>query len=217
MRAKQVIVMSEVADSEELLAAFRAGDPTAVERLFDKHRQRLRRMVELRLNRKLWGRVDPSDVVQEALLQAVRGLPEYAEDPRAPAYLWLRSLTQKQLLMVHRHHLATAKRDAGLEVSLAAGSAGVSSASLASLIVEDATSPSAAVANAEQFRLMEELIDGMDEIDREILALRHFEQLGNTEVAELLGIGKTAASQRFFRALTRLRQRMREIGLSDDD
>lgn len=209
--------MPDDASSEELLNAVRAGDPRAIERLFDLHRARLRRMVELRLNRKLWGRIDPSDVVQDAMLQAARNLDDYARDPQVSAYLWLRALTHKQLLAVHRRHLATAKRDAGLEVGRSAAGASVSGASLASLAVEDRTSPSDAVAKAEQVRILEQLIDGMDPMDREVLSLRHFEQLSNSEVAQILGIGKTAASQRFFRALTRLREKMREMGLGDDE
>jgi RNA polymerase sigma-70 factor (ECF subfamily) len=172
-------------------------------------------MVEMRLNRKLWGRVDPSDIVQEAMLQAAKHMDDYVRDPRLPAYLWLRTLTQQQLLAVHRHHLGTEKRDAGMEVSLGDGNLSVSGASLASLAVADVTSPSNLAARAEQIRLLEKLIDAMAPIDREILALRHFEQLGNGDAARVLGIGETAAAQRFLRALARLREKMRELGLDE--
>lgn len=173
-------------------------------------------MVEMRLNRKLWGRVDPSDVVQEAMLQAAKHVDNYVRDPQISAYLWLRTLTQQQLLAVHRHHLGTDKRDAALEVSLGGGNLSVSGASLASLAVADATSPSNVAAKAEQVRLLEQLIDAMPPIDREILALRHFEQLGNAEAAGVLGIGETAAAQRFLRALARLRDKMRELKLDEE-
>lgn len=174
-------------------------------------------MVELRLNPRLRGRVDPSDIVQEAMLQATRGLDDYVREPRVSAYLWLRSLTQQQLLATHRFHLRTMKRDARLELNFGSALAGASSVSIATCLVDEATSPSRACAKDEQIRILEELIEGMEPIDREILALRHFEQLSNSEAAELLGIGATAASQRFFRALKRLKNKLREVGLDDGD
>jgi RNA polymerase sigma-70 factor (ECF subfamily) len=207
--------MSNDADSEQFLKAARSGDRTAFDALFDRYRDRLRRMVELRLNRKLWGRVDPSDIVQDALLQAAKHVDEYVRDPRIEPYLWLRTLTQQHLLAIHRHHLGTDKRDAALEVAVGRGHLGASSASLASLAVADATSPSSAAARAEQVIVLEALIDSMEPIDREILALRHFEQMGNSEAASVLGIGETTAAQRFLRALKRLRGKMRELGLDD--
>lgn len=208
-------IMSNDADSELLLDAARAGDRSAVETLFERYRDRLRRMVELRLNRKLWGRVDPSDIVQDAMLQAAKCMEDYVREPRISAYLWLRTLAQQQLLAAHRHHLGTAKRDAALEISVGHGNLGVSSASMASIAAAGTTSPSSAVAQAEQIVLLETLIEAMDPIDREILALRHFEQLGNSEAASVLGIGATAAAQRFLRALQRLRVRMGELGIQD--
>jgi RNA polymerase sigma-70 factor (ECF subfamily) len=207
--------MSNDADSEFILRAARTGDRTAVDALFERYRDRLRRMVELRLNRKLWGRVDPSDIVQDAMLQASKSVEEYIRDPRIPAYLWLRTLAQQQLLATHRHHLGTAKRDAALEITVGLGNLGVSSASMASIAIADVTSPSSAVAKAEQVVFLEALIDSMDPMDREILALRHFEQMGNSEAAAVLGIGETTAAQRFLRALKRLREKMRELGIDD--
>jgi len=203
-------------DSEQLLQAARGGDPRAIEGLLEQHRPKLRRMVELRLNARLRGRVDPSDIVQEAMLQAAKNLEDYVNDPQVPAYLWLRALTQQQLLATHRFHLRTMKRDANLEIAVGANRVGVSSMSIASFFVDEATSPSGVVGKAEQVRILEELIDGMEPIDREILALRHFEQMGNSEAAKLLGIGETTASQRFFRALKRLRDKMREVGLTEE-
>jgi len=208
--------MANDPESEHLLRAAQAGDRQAVDALFERHRARLRRMVELRLNRKLWGRVDPSDIVQDAMLQAARQVDEYVQDPRIPAYLWLRTLTQQQLLAVHRHHLGTGKRDAALEISIGPGNFGASSASLASIAVASSTSPSDAAANAELVVLLEALIESLEPIDREILALRHFEQMGNAEAAHVLGTGETASAQRFLRALKRLREKLRELGLGDE-
>lgn len=193
----------------------RHGNSAATQELFERYRQRLRRLVELRLNRRLQGRIDPSDVVQDALLQAAKGLQDYVRQPRLPVYLWLRILTQQQLLEVHRHHLRTGKRDATREVAMDAGDPGASSACLAAEIVAATPTPSEQAQKTEQQRLLEEAIDAMEPMDREILALRHFEQLSNSEVACLLEIGETAASQRFFRALKRLRQKMQELGIPD--
>jgi RNA polymerase sigma-70 factor (ECF subfamily) len=208
--------MSQDSDSEQILRAAQSGDGQAIDALFQRHRARLRRMIELRLNRKLWGRVDPSDIVQDAMLQAAKRIDEYVRDPGIPAYLWLRTLAQQQLLATHRFHLGTGKRDAAMEVTVGADNLGASSASLASIAVADVTSPSNAAAKAEQVVLLEALIDSMAPMDREILALRHFEQMSNSEAARVLGIGETAAAQRFLRALQRMRERMVELGLEGD-
>ncbi len=211
------MIPSDDQESEGPAKAAREGDRQAIEGLLEQHRPKLRRMVELRLNSKLRGRVDPSDIVQEAMLQAAKGLDDYVREPRVPTYLWLRSLTQQQLLATHRFHLGTQKRDAGLEFAVGGNNVGASSVSIASFFVDEAPSPSDVIAKAEQIRILEDLIEGMQPIDREILALRHFELLGNAEVAKLLDIGETAASQRFFRAIKRLKDKMREVGLDEDD
>jgi RNA polymerase sigma-70 factor (ECF subfamily) len=208
--------MSNDADSECLLQAARTGDRGAVDALFERYRNRLRRMVELRLNRKLWGRVDPSDVVQDAMLQAAKHVDNYVREPQLPAYLWLRTMTQQQLLAIHRQHLGTDKRNAALEVTVGQGNLSAVGASLASMAIADATSPSSAAIRAERIVLLEAMIDSLDPIDREILALRYFEQLGNSEAAQVLGIGETAAAQRFLRALKRLREKLRELGMDDE-
>ncbi len=208
--------MHDDQESEQLLERARGGDPTAVDAMFRLHRARLRRMVELRLNRKLRGRVDPSDVVQDGLVEAARLLPEYVLAPKIPVFLWMRTLVQQQLLEIHRFHLGTAKRDARLEVVLGPGDLSVSSNSLAAIAIEDATSVSKIVAGQEQIAAIEALIDSLPSLDREILALRHFEQLSNGEAARILEIDETTSSKRFLRALKRLRQKMRELGLDDE-
>lgn len=205
--------MPDDQDSEQLLKAAHSGDRVAIDALFERYRDRLRRMVEMRLNRKLWGRVDPSDIVQEAMLQAAQRVEQYVSNPQIPAYLWLRTFAQQQLLAAHRFHLGTAKRNADLELNVGVDNLDVSSASLASNFAADASSPSNVVAKAELVQLLEALIEGLSPLDREILALRHFEQMGNAEVAHLLEISETASSLRFYRALEHLRQKMREMGM----
>jgi RNA polymerase sigma-70 factor (ECF subfamily) len=175
--------------------------------LFAHYRDRLRRMVRLRLDRRLSGRLDPSDVLQDAYLEFARRFPEYADRPPMPFYLWLRSLTGQKLIDLHRRHLGAKMRDAGQEVSLYRGALPqASSASLANQLLGRLTSPSQAAVRAETQMRVEEALNGMDPIDREVIALRHFEMLSNDETARVLGVSKKAASKRYVRALERLQE-----------
>jgi len=178
-----------------------------VGRLFMDHWDRLHRMVEMRLDRRLYGRIDPSDVLQEAYIEVARSLPDYLENPEIPIFLWLRHITGVRLKAVHRRHLGTKIRDAGREVR--AGSLHMpqaSSVSLAAQFLGRFTSPSQAAARAEVQIRVQVALDELAPLDREVLALRHFEQLSNAEVAQVLEIGETAASNRYVRALKRLGQ-----------
>jgi RNA polymerase sigma-70 factor (ECF subfamily) len=164
-------------------------------------------MVQVRLDRRLQGRVDPSDVLQEAQLDVLRRAAEYAANPTMTPYLWLRYLTAQRLMILHRHHLGAQMRAAGQEVSLYRGALPeATSVSLAALLLGRVTSPTQAAQRAEMKIRLQEALNGMDPIDREVLTLRHFEELGNSETAEVLGIGKTAACNRYLRALKRLRE-----------
>jgi RNA polymerase sigma-70 factor (ECF subfamily) len=188
-------------------ARLRAGDPAAAGELFAAHRDRLKRMVRLRLDRRLQGRLDPSDVLQEAFLDVRKKAREFAAKPDLPAYLWLRLVTAERLLILHRRHLGAQMRGADREVSLCGG--GVPAAttySLANLLLGRLTSPTEAAVRAERQLRLQEALNGMDETDREVLALRHFEELSNAEVAAVLGLTKTAASNRYVRALKRLKE-----------
>jgi RNA polymerase sigma-70 factor (ECF subfamily) len=194
-------------DSDELVQRLRAGDAAAAAELFQRYRGKLRRMVQLRLDRRLQGRVDASDVLQEAFLDLARRAPEYVANPALPFFLWLRLLTGQRLLMVHRTHLGTQMRDAGQEVSLYRGALPqASSVSLAAQLLGRMTSPSVAAVRAELQLRLQEALNSMDPLDREVLTLRHFEELTNTEVAAVLGLQKSAASNRYVRALKRLKE-----------
>jgi RNA polymerase sigma-70 factor (ECF subfamily) len=205
-------------DSEGLLRRAAAGDRDALPALWERHRARLRRMVRLRLDRRLQGRVDPSDVLQEAYLDLAARLPDYARDRPMPPYLWLRLVAGQRLMQVHRHHLGAALRDAGREVSLYRGALPqASSASLAAQLLGRLTRASQAAIRAERQLQLQAVLNGMDPMDREILALRHFEELSNGEAAEVLGLSKTAASNRYIRALGRLRDLLEHVpGFSDE-
>ena len=193
--------------SDELLRRAGAGDPHALAELFARYRGRLRRMVRLRLDRRLQGRVNPSDVLQEAQLEIHRRAAEYAADPRVPPFLWLRLITGQRLMALHRQHLGARMRSAGQEIALHRGPMPqATSASLAEMLLGRLTSPTQAAQRAEVRLLLQEALNGMDPLDREVLTLRHFEELSNAEVAQVLGLTKTAASNRYIRALERLRE-----------
>jgi RNA polymerase sigma-70 factor (ECF subfamily) len=194
---------SEVSD---LLRRAAGGDEVACLDLFSRYRDRLKRMVHLRLSRRLQGRVDDSDVLQEAYLDVSRRLAEYAADPKLPFYLWLRHLTGLKLAEVHRRHLGTQLRDADWEVTLHRGGLPeADSASLAAQLLGTLTSPSEAAVKAEQRLYVQEALNSMDPVDREVLALKHFEQLSTSEIAEVLGLSKAGAGSRYLRAIKRLR------------
>jgi RNA polymerase sigma-70 factor (ECF subfamily) len=202
----------DTASSDELLRRSGLGDPNALTELFVRHRDRLRRMVRLSLDRRLQGRVDPSDVLQEAQLEILRRAAEYATDPRLPPFLWLRLITGQRLTVLHRRHLGAQRRNADKEIALHYGPMPhVTSVSLAEMLLGRLTSPSQAARRAEVRALLQEAINGMDPLDREVLTPRHFEELSNAEMAQVLGLTKTAASNRYIRALEQLRENLAGI------
>jgi RNA polymerase sigma-70 factor, ECF subfamily len=197
---------------EELLARAAGGDADAVNDLVAMHRERLKRMVHLRLNRRLQGRVDDEDVLQEAHLDIARRLGEFLENPNVPFFLWLRHITLLKLAEVHRRHLGTQLRDADREVTLHRGGLPLAdSVSLAAQLLGTMTSPSQAAIKAETRLLVQEALNGMDPIDREVLALKHFEQLTTMEIAQVLGLSKAGAGSRYLRAIKRLREILESI------
>ena len=201
--------MPESADLPQLLAQAAAGDETALSQLFSRYRKRLKQMVRLRLNRQLQGRVDDSDILQEAYLEAVQRFPDYLADRPLPFFLWLRHITGEKLIDAHRRHLGAQIRDANQEVSLHRGPMpAASSGSLAAQLLGRLTSPSQAAIKAETRLRVQEVLNGMDPLDREILALRHFEQFTNAEVAETLEMNESTASSRYLRALKRLKDEL---------
>src|SRR5215813_8062537 len=193
-------------DEADLLRQAKAGDQQALAALFARYRDRLRKMVRLRLDRRMAGRIDTSDVLQDAYLDVARRFPDYAAAPAVPFYLWLRALTGQRLVDLHPRHLGAEMRDAGREVSLHRGALPTaSSASLAQQLLAGLTSPTQAAIRAEMELRLHEALNCMDPIDREVVVLRHFEELSNVEAAEVLGLEPPAASKRYIRALRRLK------------
>ena len=199
-------------EPEDRLRRAAAGDEAALAAPWQRHCGRLRPMVRLRLDRRLQGRVDPSDVLQDAYLDLAARLPDYARERPMPTYLWLRLVTGQRLAQVHRQHLGAAMRDAGREVSLYRGALPqASSASLAAQRLGRFTTASQAAVRAERQLQLQAILNGLDELDREILALRHFEGLSNGEAAQVLGLSETAADNRYIRALGRLRDLLGQV------
>jgi RNA polymerase sigma-70 factor (ECF subfamily) len=189
-----------------LLERAAAGDKEAWGELLARHRERLCRMVALRLDQRLQARIDASDVIQDAFVDASKQLADYLRDPVMPFYLWLRFLTGIRLAKLHRHHLGTQMREVGKEVSIYRGALPqTSSAVLAAQLLGKESRPSEAAMRAELKVRLQEALNTMDPMDREVLALRHFEQLTGAETAQVLGIKPAAAGKRYLRALERLR------------
>jgi RNA polymerase sigma-70 factor (ECF subfamily) len=200
-------IMLDSGETLELLRQAGGGDQEAVAALFALHHDRLEQMVRLRMDRRLQGRIDPADVLQETFMEAVRRVGEFAREPTTSVYLWLRFLTCQKLVDLTRRHLGSKMRDAGQEISIYRGSLPqASSVSLAAQLLGRFTSPSHAVVRAETQLRVQEALNSMDSIDREVLALRHFELLSNGEVAQVLGLSKAAASNRYVRALKRMKE-----------
>ena len=188
------------------------GEPQALAELFLRHRERLWRIVHFRLDRRLAGRIDPEDILQEAYLNAAQRLPHYRDEQLPSPFLWLRMIVTQTMIDLHRRHLGAQMRDARREVSVERHAfPQATSVSLASQLLGHLTSPSQAAMRAEVSDQLEQAIAQMDPIDREILALRHFEELTNNEVAQALNIQVKAASIRYVRALKRLQEVLSQL------
>ena len=200
------------ASSGILRDRLKQGDEQALAEFFSVHRDRLWRMIHFRLDRRLHGRVDADDVLQEAYLDAHLRLPHYAEESDMSVFVWLRCIVGQTLIDIHRKHLGAQMRNADREVSIHAKALSDStSVSLAAQLLGQITSPSHAAMRVELGSQLEEALDQMNPIDREVLALRHFEELTNSEVAEVLGIQQKAASIRYVRAIRRLKEILTQI------
>jgi RNA polymerase sigma-70 factor (ECF subfamily) len=198
-------------DDPGLLRRARAGDAGAWGSLLMKHEPRLMRMVAFRLDARLHGRVDAADVVQEAFAAAAEHRDDFFRVADLPLFLWLRGVVGNKLLEIHRHHLGTKRRDAGRDIPLYRPSPDETSASLAVHLSAHVTRPSVAAARDEACATLRKALDGMEETDREVLAMRHFEQLTNAEAAQVLGIQERAAAKRYLRALKRLKDILAEM------
>jgi RNA polymerase sigma-70 factor (ECF subfamily) len=190
----------------ELLQQARAGDAGSVQRLFTEHRERLKQMIRLRLDRRIAARVDPSDVVQETLAEAVRRLPKYLEEQPIPFYPWLRQIAWERLTKLHERHIATQRRAVGREERAAPPLSDESVMALAERFVASGTSVSERLVREELKRRVHKALAELSDMDREVLVLRYLEQLSPREARIVLGIGEEAFAKRHLRAIQRLRR-----------
>jgi RNA polymerase sigma-70 factor, ECF subfamily len=197
-----------IADNREL-AELRSRGQEAVPGIFRQYRAKLLRMIAFRLDRRIIGKVDGEDVLQDVSIEAVRRLPQYLDQPTVPVLVWLRQLTSQTLIDIHRRYLGARMRDVNKEIDLHwGGLADASSPSLAGQLADSLTTPSQCAVRGEAVAALKTVLEQLDPIDREVLVLRHLEELSNNEVAQVLGIDKFAASKRYLRALARLRNMM---------
>lgn len=197
--------------TQELLDGAKGGDDSAVNQLMDRHRDALRRMVQMRLDQKIQRRVDVSDVVQDVLVEANRRLQDYLQNPVMSFHLWLRQIAKDRIIDAHRRHRVSAKRSVDREQPLVAP-AGLdrSTMELAAQICDAELTPAAAATQQELARRVEAAITQLNEQDQEIILMRHYEQLTNQEVAQALQLTEPAASMRYLRAVRRLRESLNE-------
>ncbi len=198
--------------SPELIDRVIQGDHDALAELFLQHRDRLWRMVNFRMDPRLHGRVDADDVLQESWMSAVQRIDHFLSDASRSIFVWFRLITSQTLIDIHRRHLGTQKRNAAAEFSIHGGwTSSSTSFSLSHHLLGHLTSPSQAALREELSQTLKTALDSMNEIDREVLALRHFEQLTNRETAQIIGISEQAASDRYIRALGRLKSVLTSI------
>ena len=201
-------------ETEQLLTRAAQGDQTALEQLFGLHRQRLRQMIALRLDRQVQARLDPSDVVQETLAEAARRLADYARLRPLPFYPWLRQLAWERLVQLHRRHVRAGKRTVRREQAELLLSE-ESALALADRLVSRGSSPSARLRRSEQRRRVQAILAQLAEADREVLVLRYLEHLSTPELAAILGLTPAGVKTRQLRALQRLRDLLGENDAED--
>jgi RNA polymerase sigma-70 factor (subfamily 1) len=207
-RGKRLTMAGPQDDERRMLTD---GGQTALASLFLTHQNRLERIVSFRLDPRIRGRIDAADVLQEAFLKVAERLPEFLESSDVSFFVWLRQQTLQTLVDVHRRQFRQ-KCDAGREIRFAStGTSDGTSVSIAQFLIDQLTSPSQVMVNAEEMQWLQEALNSMNEVDREVLALRHFEQLGNNQVAEILGLTPTAASNRYLRAAARLSEILQRL------
>jgi RNA polymerase sigma-70 factor (ECF subfamily) len=201
--------------TQQLLDGVRGGDPGAVNALLERHRDALRRMIDVRMDKRLQQRVDASDIVQEVLVDANRRLAEYLRDAAMTFQLWLRHIARDRLIDAHRRHREAARRSLDREQPLVSpGWNERSTMELAAQLCDHNPTPAAAATMQELQARFAAAIEQLEDFDREIILMRHFEQLSNSEAAEALGLAPPAASMRYLRAIRRLRE---TLGITGDE
>ncbi len=193
--------------TQDLLKGVENGDPAAMNQLLDRHRAAVRRMVQMRLDHAVSRRIDASDVVQDVLLEASQRLTDYIRSPSMPFHLWLRQLAKDRIIDMHRRHRMAKRRSVDREQNMSSFAADDQSAADLTALLRDAElTPAASALRKEMEERFVLALDQLDENDREMIIMRHFEHLGNGEVAKVLGLSAPAAGMRYLRAIRRLRE-----------
>ena len=205
-------------DESTISRALRERGDEGLAEHFSAFQPRLKQIIRFRMDRRLLVRVSESDVIQETYVRAAKRIDHFLEQPDLPFFVWLRLEVQQKLHELHRFHLGAAKRDARAEVSFVSGSQnhGQTSMCLAHHLAAQITSPSLVVQREEQLEFLKQALDEMNETDREIIALRHFEELSNIETAKVLGLQPSAACKRYLRALKRVGEILKEAQQFDE-
>jgi RNA polymerase sigma-70 factor (ECF subfamily) len=198
-------------ETQSLLRAAGTGDRRAFDQLLARHRPELRQFIELRMDPKIRGRVDPSDVVQETQLEVVRRLPDFLERQPMPFHVWLRKTAYERLLMARRQHVEAAQRAVGLEMPLPDRSSFL----LAQRLLPRGSTPSQRLSRRELARRVHQILAQLPDVDREILVVRNLEERSYQEIAYILDIDPAAARKRYGRALLRFHKLLVEDGLTD--
>ncbi len=203
--------------TQELLSGARAGDGQAIEHLLDRHRDSLRKMVGMRLDQKILRRVDVSDVVQDVLIEANRRLQSYLANPAMAFHLWIRQIAKDRIIDAHRRHRVSGKRSVDREQVMAAqGAFDQSTIELVAQLRDRELTPAAAATQRELAIQVQAAIERLEDRDREIILMRHFEQLSNQDIAQALELTEPAASMRYLRALKRLRVELNETSIDGE-
>jgi RNA polymerase sigma-70 factor, ECF subfamily len=204
-------------DTDKLVTLAAQGDLPVMDRLMQRHRQRLRKMVAVRMDERLAARVDPSDVVQETLAEAAGKLREYAKNRPIPFYPWLRQLAWNRLVDLHRRHILSQRRSVSREEERGPPLDDRSALDLAERLLASDSGPVRRLLRSEVRRRVRDALDQLDERDRELLVMRHLEQLSIREIAALLSIREGAVKTRLVRALKRLRDRLGELNDTEEE
>jgi RNA polymerase sigma-70 factor (ECF subfamily) len=180
--------------------------PDEIASVFSSYQDRLMRLVRFRMDPRLLSRVECDDILQEAYMEVQRRIDDFINAPTVPFFIWIRQITMQTLIDIQRKHLGAQMRDVKREIKLGQKNVGfTNSFSIAAHLIGNLTSPSQAAVRQERINQVREALESMEEIDREVLVLRHLEELNNNEVANVLGLEKSAASKRYIRALKKLR------------
>jgi RNA polymerase sigma-70 factor, ECF subfamily len=206
-REEFTAVVDLLSETRYLIERAECGEHAARQQLLERYRGYLRRMISVRLDRRLAARVDPSDVVQDTLIEAARRLDDYLRERPLPFYGWLRQLAGERLIDTHRRHVTSQRRTIAMEQKAPELPDASADKLIQKLLAAD-TSPSNHLIRKERHERLREALASLPQRDREVVVMRHLEQLSTAEIAAMLEISEPAVKSRLLRALIRLRDQI---------